>query len=173
MKIPAINSMVMNYRINKETKFLDRYCILSDNLSNEVLRQLFPVRKLIANYGKSKGVTINISKAEKKVSRCPFGYDIDLKQAKAAEEGKLDITVADTQPRKRKGLPTKRMSLTEYVPGDVKATRIHKVPDYIVVADPSEGIEWTRLTSHSYEDGFLGIIYRTISQLTEKLTKKS
>lgn len=47
------------------------------------------------------------------------------------------------------------------------------MPDYFVVEDAQEGIQWTRLTSHEYEDNFLRMVYRKIGSLTEKLAKKS
>lgn len=65
--LPMIRKMVSNYNYEREAKFLDKYCKLDNNLSREVSAQLYPARKGIANYAKSKGVTVTITDAEKRL----------------------------------------------------------------------------------------------------------
>lgn len=172
MKVSSIKRMISNYRYNRENRFLDKYCRLDGNLDAEVSKQLYPTRKVIANYAKSKGVIVEIADAEKKLAKETFEFDIDERQMRRASEGNLSISVTQEKPSKKGGMKIVE-SLTDFVSKDTKAITIHKVPDYIVVHDPSEGIEQVRITSHEYEDSFLRSVYRTISSLAEKLSKKS
>ncbi len=171
MKVASIKRLISNYRYHRESKFLDKYCRLDDNMDSEVLRQLYPTRKGIANYAKSKGVTVEIADAEKRLAKETFEFDVDERQMRRASEGNLSIIVTQEKPSKKEGFQILE-SLTGFVPKNTKAITIHKVPDYIVVHDPSEGLEQVRITSHEYEDNFLKTIYRTISSLTDKLSKK-
>lgn len=169
MKIPSIGASLRSYRARREMKFLDKYCRLNENLSENITSTLNPVRKMIANYAKSKGVFVEISDAEKNLAKTSFESDIDERMMKRAARGNLAVTVSTLNTGK-KGV--RSVSSSSFVPNNTKATKVHKDLDYIVVADVQDGVEYVRITSHEYQDGFLGMIYRAVSSLTENLTKR-
>jgi len=96
-----------------------------------------------------------------------FEFDTDEKYMKKAAEGNLLITVTNLS-KKRKGV-TK--SVSSYVSKDTERIHKHIVRDYIQIDNPQDGTEYTRLTSHQFEDNFLRHIYRTIEALTRNLKK--
>lgn len=171
MKISSIKSMITNYKVAKENRFLDKYCRVDLNLPADAYNQLMRARKGtsgLAAYAKSKGVTIEISDAEQKMSKTFFESVIDEMHMKRAAEGQLNITV--TQEKPSKGKYPVINSLTSFVSKDTKKIKTHSEPDYIVIDYPEDGIQQTRLTSHQFEDNFLRTVYRQIEKMANALT---
>lgn len=148
MRIPPIKSKVIRFleirKYEKEQKFLNKFCNISNEIEGDTFTQLNSAQKTIANYAKSKGVTVEIRDAEKEVAK-----------------NKLKVTV-----RPLKELPERKggrlLSTSEYVSKDTSETHLHTVDDYFVVELPEDGLQQIRLTKHENEDNFLRHIYRVI-----------
>lgn len=171
MKISAIKSMINNKKYEREVKFLDKYCHLNRNLPNDVYNQLYTARQGngLADYARSKGVTIDISDAEQKYAKDVFEFDVDERQAKRAAEGNIAITVTQLKPEKRGGVIH---SLTSFISKDTKQITNRKEKDYIVIDYPSEGTQLVRHTYHEWEDNFLQTVYHSIANMANSLAGK-
>ena len=129
-------------KYEKEQKFLNKYCNISNDLEGDTFTQLHTARKTIANYAKSKGVTVEFADAERKMLGEQFEWDISEKYAKKIAKDHLSITV---KPLKRNGIVS---SIGAYAHKDTSKTHLHTVNDYFVVEIPEDGLQQTRLTKH-------------------------
>ena len=153
MKILSIKSMFKPNKLETKYKALEKYCRLDLNLPNDVYNQLAIARKGngLADYARSKGVTIDISNAQKPA------------------EGNIAITVSQLKPEKKGGIIR---SLTSFISNDTKQITNRKVPDYIVVDHPWDDTQIVRHTSHEWEDNFLRTVYHSIANMVNSLTGK-
>lgn len=136
-----------NRKYEKEQKFLNKYCNISDKLDRDTFELLFPSRKTIANYAKSKNVSVEISNAEKDIAKRTFNEE-DESCINAMERAAKDKIVVTVRPLK---LPKERkdgrlLSQSSYVSNDTNKTYVYKD------------------SKNTIEDNFLRNIYRTIER---------
>ncbi len=175
MRIPPIKSKVIRFleirKYEKEQKFLNKFCNISNEIEGDTFTQLNSARKTIANYAKSKGVTVDIEPGNStNVVTSYFKTSSDGKKLEKIADvpdianlpkDKLRITVRSLEklPERKGG---KLLSTSEYVSKDTSETHLHTVNDYFVVEIPEDGLQQIRLTKHENEDNFLRHIYRVI-----------
>lgn len=109
-----ISKFVQNIKYERKQKFLDKYCRISDDIEGDAYIKLDSARETIANYAKSKGVTVKIGDAEKEVAKENFEFDIDEKYTKRMTKNKLKVTVSPLKElSKSKGV--RLLSSSEYI----------------------------------------------------------
>lgn len=159
MKINNIKNKFSNFvrirNCEKEQRFLDKYVKIHDNTTyGDSYQQMCSSRKTIANYLRDKGVSIDIYDARKMMGE----HDSPIVENRLSEA--LYIEAKNLLSNKK---------ASKFVSAKTDESRIHKVPDYIVIDYPAEGIQQTRLTSHEYEDNFVRHLYRSIEDLVKKV----
>lgn len=158
-----ITGLFDTIRLKREQKFLNKFCTISSDIEGDTFTQLNSARKTIANYAKSKGVTVEFADAEKKVAREQFEWDIDEKMAKSAAKDKLSITVKPLKKlQMRKG--GSLMSSSRYVSKDTSETHLYKFKKPILINIASDGVQRTAAGNFEYEDNFLKHVYRIIEK---------
>ena len=147
MRIPSIKTKIVqfihNQRVAREERFLNKYVSINSSLEGDVFEQLHSARKVIANYAKRNGVTVEIADAERRVSEEIFEFDIDERMAKRAAQDNLDVIVRPIKPLKTNNDDNILVAFCKQVKRDVNHVTIHK---------PDE--------RHEYQDSFLRSIYR-------------
>ena len=165
MKIPPIRSNITrfleNRKFEKEQKFLNKYVKIDTNIQGDAFEQLNSARKVMANYAKSKDVTIEIADAESLLVNDRYEFDIDERFVQRAAKNNLKVTI-----RPLKKLPMRKggrlLSTSEFVSKDTSKTHLHTVDNFFMVEIPSDGLQQTRVAKVQHEDNFLRNIYRTI-----------
>lgn len=159
MKISSIKAgaerLMANIERRNEQKYLDNYVRVHDNFMHEdTARELFGCRKTLANYLSREGVSVDIYDAT---------YDMDPMIDSVSEKflgNKIIIHAKDILTGKTEG---------RLMGADTKATYPHVEKGYFQIDDPSEGIEFPRITTHEYEDTFLRALYRNVSDLVNSI----
>lgn len=156
-----ITRYISNAKYNREQKNINKYLDLNDNIGADAYNQLYSAKKTIANYAKSKGVTIEIADAESLLVNDRYEFDIDERFVQRAAKNNLKVTI-----RPLKKLPMRKggrlLSTSEFVSKDTSKTHLHTVDNFFMVEIPSDGLQQTRVAKVQHEDNFLRNIYRTI-----------
>lgn len=159
MKINSIKAgaekFIRNIKCRNEDRYLNNYIRIHDNFMNEnTAKELMECRKTLANYLSREGVSIDIYEAGHEMG------EIVNPTLEKASENKISIHAKD--------ILTGR-SETHLMVADTKATYPHIEKDYFQIDNPSEGIEFSRITTHEYEDTFLRALYRNVSDIVNSI----
>lgn len=156
-----ISKFIKNKNYSKEQKFLNNYCMISNDIKGDTFTLLNSARKTIANYAKSKGVRVEFLDAEKEISKEFFEFDIDERYAKKLAKNGVKVTVSPLK------IPDKKCggilsSSSEYVNKDTSKTYSHKSKKPILIDISADGIQRPALGHFEHDDSFLRHIYRVI-----------
>jgi hypothetical protein len=154
-----IVKMLDSHNYNKEQKFLDKYVNIHGYTGNSD-KEINTARKVLANYAKEKGVTIDIFAKGSQNSE-----EISQNVAKNPMENRVLVVVKDLLSGK---------SSNRIVDVDKNKTYMHdKTIGFYYIEDEEEGVEMTRVFKGQYEDSFLRHLYRNISDMVYRLLPKT
>lgn len=148
----SISKFIYKQKTIREEKFFDKYITLDKTLDKDIWQQLYPTRKGIAEYAKSKGVTVEISDAEQKVANEIFKDDLLEKFSQKAGNNKIEINVKPQKPIKTKFDNNYLVSYSRLINKD------NNTEPYIYT-----------MNEKKYEDGFLRAVYRCIEECVKHI----
>lgn len=162
MKISSIKTGIQNFatkvKMAHEEAFLNScVAIHGKTMESDTFNKLHDARKMIANYIADEGICLDIYSAGKWIKKD------NANPAKLIKEDKIVIIAEDIIGKEK----AERM-----INADSKVTYPHIEKDYFQVDNPSDEIQYSRLTSHKYEDPFLRYVYRTVVDLVEELKSR-
>jgi hypothetical protein len=155
-----VEKLIDRYKYNKEQKYLNKYANIHGYIGNSN-EEIYNARKVLANYAKDKGVSIDVYAAgSQKTAE-------EIMQSK--KQNQLDNYVSVIVKSLTTGKSTSRII-------DVDANKIHDFKrniGYSYIEDPADGIEQVRIFKGQYEDNFLRHLYREVSDMVNTHLKKS
>jgi hypothetical protein len=150
--IKPFENIIERYKINKEQKNLNRYVNIHDYLGN-ANDDIYNARKVLANYARTKGVSIDIFTASKKTE------EELANNTKNQLDNHVSVIVKDLLT----GKVTQRI-----IDADVNKTHnVQKKIGYGYIENHADGTERVVPFKGEYEDNFLRHLYRNITEMVD------
>ena len=156
-----IQSNVAQRKINKQDALIDKYIKIHDvDTYGDSFAQMYDARKILANFAKEKGVSIDIYDGQK-VFEDTIYVNPQLKESLVDQ---LHVIVTNLVNGKSKSKIVSARTDMSYP----------KVAEkQVLMPIPQDGLEIGRSARSTTEDSFLRNLYRNIEELTKEVTARN